>query len=109
MSNTHNTALSSSQPAAESNSQVTLPTHPLISGAGLDSLAGICETLDFCAAYLPLLADLVVGDGEWCDQCKFFIFQQITSTGQVIEAVSSALDRKYRVHHTPDEPANYRA
>jgi hypothetical protein len=73
--------------------KVTLPVHPLVSGLGLDSLPAIRETVDNCAAYLPLLADLVASEGCWSQRCQFALFNQLASMTEVLDAVSGALAR----------------
>ena len=70
--------------------------HPLVSHLGIHNLAGCSETLDLCVAYLQLRADLFGSDDSSYSvinraATRNAMFRQLTSTAEILEAVSCAL------------------
>ena len=71
-----------------------------MSNLGLDSLTGICETLDQCASHLHLVAN--VDMQNMSKRERFALFLQLTGTAHVLDAASTALNREALAEPEPE-------
>lgn len=97
MSNDHSTA----SPSPDSTStQPKPPPHPLMSGIDISHSVGKAETLDYCADYLWLLADLFGGNDNGYAvldnaSTRVAMWRQLVAVAQVLEVVSAAIHPKH--------------